>query len=77
MSTAWKAAMLPLHQRCLEFVIKFDEKSMQRTGLVLISTSFKTAMLSLQQQSMLKLCRHYEFFFGWEIYQAVLIKSFS
>ena len=62
MSTAWKAAMLPLHQRCLEFVIKFDEKSMQRTGLVLISTSFKTAMLSLQQQSMLKLCRHYEFF---------------
>ena len=35
---------------------------MQRTGLVLMSTSCKTAMLSLQQQSMLKLYRHYEFF---------------
>ena len=35
---------------------------MQRTGLVFMSTSCKTAMRSLQQQSMLKLCRHYEFF---------------
>ena len=50
MSTAGRAAMLPLHQRCLEFAIQFDEKGMQRTGLVLMSTSCKTAMLSLQQQ---------------------------
>ena len=35
---------------------------MQRTGLILMSTTYKTAMLSLQQQSMLKLYRHYEFF---------------
>ena len=40
----------------------FDEKGMQRTGLILMSTTYKTAMLSLQQQSMPKFCRHNEFF---------------
>ena len=58
----------------LEICSKSMNKGVHRTGIVLLSTSFKAAMLSLQHQ-----CLNYavtmKFLFCLEIYQAVLIKK--